>query len=272
MTPLVLKVGGELIESPKDRQAMGAAIARLSSERPMVVVHGGGRAIDVELDRRGIAPKKIDGLRVTDAETLETVVSVLAGAANTALVAACVAAGVPAVGLTGVDAGLGPSTRASAHRTAAGDVADLGLVGDPAEVDPALLNALLSRGFVPVIASIGFDAAAGGQLLNVNADVMACRIAAALPGCDVAIAGTTAGVFDASGKTIAALDEDAIEQAITSGTATAGMIAKLSACRQALAEGVSSVRIIDGRALAAGAGVADAPGTSLVLAAGIHQR
>jgi acetylglutamate kinase len=272
VTPLVLKLGGELIESAKDRQAMATAIARLAAQRTLVVVHGGGKAIDVELDRRGIAPKKIDGLRVTDAETLETVVNVLAGSANTALVAACVAAGVPAVGLTGIDAALAPSTRTSAHRTAAGDIADLGLVGDPAKVNADLLNVLLAKRFVPVIASVGFDATAGAQLLNVNADVMACRIAAALPGCDLAIAGTTAGVFDASGKTIAALDEDAIGHAITSGTATAGMIAKLSACRQALVDGVATVRIIDGRALGAGADVAGAPGTSLVLSASLQQR
>src|SRR5262249_54641090 len=158
---------------------MAAAIGRFAAERPVVVIHGGGKAIDVELNRRGIAPKKIDGLRVTDADTLETVVSVLAGSANTALVAACVAAGGPGVGLTGVDAGLGPSTRTSVHRTISGELADLGLVGDPAKVKADLLNALLAKGFVPVIASIGFNAAAGAQLLNVNADVMACRIAAA---------------------------------------------------------------------------------------------
>src|SRR5262249_50775808 len=134
------------------------------------------------------------------------------------------------------------------------------------------LNVLLSRRFVPVVASIGFDAANGAQLLNVNADVMACRIAAALPGCDLAIAGTTAGVFDDSGRTIPALDEDAIGLAISSGTATAGMIAKLSACRQALVDGVASVRILDGRALGKGADVASAPGTTLQLAAAHQQR
>jgi acetylglutamate kinase len=111
VTPLVLKLGGELLESARDRGAMADAIGRLAAERPLVVVHGGGRAIDVELARRAIVPKKIDGLRVTDADTLEVAVSVLAGSANTALVAACVARGVAAVGLTGVDAGTSPSSR-----------------------------------------------------------------------------------------------------------------------------------------------------------------
>jgi acetylglutamate kinase len=270
VTPLVLKLGGELIDTADDRRAMADTIARLSAERPLVVVHGGGKAIDVELKRRAIAPKKIDGLRVTDAETLDTVVAVLAGSANTALVAACVSAGVSAVGLTGVDAGTCPSARSAAHVTAAGDIADLGFVGDPTVVNAALLDALLSHHCVPVMASIGFDAeSAEPQLLNVNADVMACRVAAALKGADLVIAGTTAGVFDAGGTTIALLDEDGIDAAISTGTATAGMIAKLSACRQALVDGVASVRIIDGRALSAGTAPSQAPGTTLVVSTSV---
>ncbi len=271
MTPLVLKLGGELIESATDRGAMADAIGRLAAERPLVVVHGGGRAIDVELTRRAIAPKKIDGLRVTDADTLEVVVSVLAGSANTALVAACVAAGVAAVGLTGVDAGTSPSTR-SAHRAASGETVDLGFVGDPTTVNAALVDALLAQRFVPVVASIGFDSeSAAPQLLNVNADVMACRLAAAIRGCELVIAGTTPGVFDADGAPVPLLDDDGIDAALTSGTATAGMIAKLSACRQALADGVASIRIIDGRALAAGEALSRTPGTTLLAIAAVRQ-
>jgi acetylglutamate kinase len=272
VTPLVLKLGGELIETAVDRRAMADAIARLAASRPIVVVHGGGRAIDAELARRAIAPTKIEGLRLTDADTLDTVVSVLAGSANTALVAACVSAGVAAVGLTGVDAGTCPSVRSAAHRTAAGTVVDLGWVGDPTVVNAALVEVLLAQRFVPVMASIGFDAeSAEPQLLNINADVMACRLAAALPGCDLVIAGTTPGVFDATGAPLLALDEDGITEAISSGTATAGMIAKLSAARQALADGVSSVRLVDGRALAAGEPIEQVPGTTLLVAPRVHQ-
>jgi acetylglutamate kinase len=273
VTPLVLKIGGELLETASDRRAMADAIGRLASDRPLVVVHGGGKAIDVELGRRAIAPRKIDGLRVTDADTLDAVVSVLAGSANTALVAACVSAGVAAVGLTGVDGGTCPSARSATHRTASGAIVDLGFVGDPSVVNIALVESLLSQRFVPIMASIGFDAdSADLQLLNVNADVMACRLAAALRGCELVIAGTTAGVFDEAGTTIAVLDDDGIETAIASGTATAGMIAKLSACRQALADGVANVRIVDGRALAAGAAPDAAPGTTLLAAATTHGR
>jgi len=271
MTPLVLKLGGELLESAKDRGAIADVIGRLAAERPLVVVHGGGRAIDVELARRAIAPKKIDGLRVTDADTLEVVVSVLGGSTNTALVAACVARGVAAVGLTGVDAGTSPSTRSAAHRTASGTMADLGFVGNPTTVNAALVDALLAQRFVPVVASIGFDSgSAEPQLLNVNADVMACRLAAALRDCELVIAGTTPGVLDADGAPIPVLDEDGIDAVLKSGTATAGMIAKLSACRQALVEGVANIRIIDGRALASGEALSRAPGTTLLVAAAVR--
>jgi acetylglutamate kinase len=100
-------------------------------------------------------------------------------------------------------------------------------------------------------------------LLNVNADVMACRIAAALPSSDLVIAGTTPGVLDASGESIAELDSDAIAQVIADGTATAGMIAKLSAARAALAGGVASIRLVDGRGLRSLADVEAAAGTTL---------
>jgi acetylglutamate kinase len=268
--PLVLKLGGELLETPGARARIGALIAALAAHRPVVIVHGGGRAIDAELDRRALAPKKVDGLRITDGPTLDVVVSVLAGTANTELVAACVAAGVPAVGLTGVDAGFGRAARVNAHRATSGAVVDLGFVGDPKEADPSLIELLLVHGYVPIIASLGIeDGSAGGgasrgaAILNVNADVMACRIAVALAGSELVIAGGTAGVLDSAGESIAMLDAAGIDEVISSGTATAGMVAKLSAVRAALLEGVGSVRVIDGRALDGTNGVDDAPGTLL---------
>jgi acetylglutamate kinase len=149
---------------------------------------------------------------------------------------------------------------------------DLGFVGNPATVNAALVEALLAQRFVPVVASIGFDSAsAEPQLLNVNADVMACRLAAALRDCELVIAGTTPGVLDADGAPVLLLDEDGIDAAVASGTATAGMIAKLSACRQALIDGVASIRIIDGRVLASGEALSRTPGTTLLVAAAVRQ-
>ena len=273
--PLVLKLGGELLESPADRARIAAMVAGLSAQRAVVLVHGGGRAVDAELDRRGIAPKKVDGLRVTDRATLDAVVAVLAGMANTEFVAALVGEDIPAIGLTGVDAGLGRANRSTAHRTASGAIVDLGFVGDPAEIDVSLLELLLVHGYVPVIASLALESSATGltadaapALLNVNADVMACRIAAALNGAELVIAGATAGVLDADGVSIPSLDAAGIDAAIESGTATAGMIAKLSACRAALLEGVTMIRIVDGRMLGPADGIDGAPGTTLSLQSG----
>jgi acetylglutamate kinase len=253
---------------------MAACVKAAVSARGVVIVHGGGRAIDAELARRGLGARKVDGLRITDAATLEAVVSVLAGSANTDLVAALVGEGIQAVGLTGVDAAIGRAVRSSAHRTADGALVDLGFVGDPIESDASLVRLLVGHRYVPVIASIGLDrdAEAGtAQIVNVNADVMACRLAAAFGNCDLVIAGATPGVFDGRGVSIGQLDTDGINDLIAAGTATAGMIAKLSACRTALLNGVSSVRIVDGRGLDGSHGVTEAPGTSLTLATKAQQ-
>jgi len=173
---------------------------------------------------------------------------------------------VSAVGLTGVDAGFCRADRASAHVTSTGETADLGLVGDPAAPDAALIELLLSRGHVPVVASLGIERAAAGaaqSVLNVNADVMACRIAAALSGSELVIAGGTAGVLDGAGTTIASLDLADIDRLIADGTATAGMIAKLTACRDALTGGVARARIVSGRAFGDATSLDDLPGTTL---------
>ena len=146
----VLKLGGELFEAVAVREHIASAIVSSflpslpsSASAPrnaLVVVHGGGKAIDAELARRGIQPTKVDGLRITDADTLDAVIAVLAGSANTSLVAALVARGVKAVGLTGVDAGCGRATIAPPLRAISGEIVDLGLVGDPTEADPALFR------------------------------------------------------------------------------------------------------------------------------------
>jgi acetylglutamate kinase len=263
MRTLVLKLGGELLESATDRSRIAAFAAGVVRERPLVLVHGGGRAVDAELARRAITPRKVDGLRITDAETLDAVVAVLAGSANTDLVAALVASGVSGVGLTGVDAGLGRAVRTNAYTSTSGAIVDLGRVGDPVDAQPDLIELLVTHRYVPVVASLGIDAE-GGAVLNVNADVMACRIASALGRCDLVIAGGTPGVLDARGDSIDRLDPDGIDRLIAGGTATAGMVAKLASCQAALAAGVASIRLVDGRTLDGTHGIEMAPGTTLV--------
>jgi len=240
----VLKLGGELLEDAPARRIASSAIAGLAQDGAVVVVHGGGRAIDADLRSRGKSPRLVDGLRVTDEDTLATVVGVLAGQINTSLVAALTASGVRAVGLTGADAGTALCSRAPALQATSGASVDLGLVGLP-QSGGRLLDDLLSLEYVPVLASIGVTR--DGELLNVNADVMAAHVARVVRANRLIIAGSTPGVFDESGATCPVLDMAAATAMVATGTARDGMIAKLGACLDALAGGVQHVRIIDGR-------------------------
>lgn len=244
--PLVLKLGGELLEDAARLATIVSAVANIVGGAPLIVVHGGGKEIDAALKTAGIDKRQVDGLRITDEPTLDVVVSVLAGRVNTRLVAALGAAGVAAVGLTGADAGCGLADVAPPHQAVDGGVVDLGRVGIPsAASDIRLLTMLAGNGFVPVVASIGTDRKGG--LLNVNADTFAGHLAARSGARRLVIAGATAGVLDEDGSTLPALDPAAIARMIAAGGATAGMIAKLRACEQALAAGVDDVLIVDGR-------------------------
>jgi acetylglutamate kinase len=247
--PVVLKLGGELIETPQRVEAVGGVIAGLQGGDPLIVVHGGGRDIDAALARAGIAKQQIDGLRITDETTLDVVVSVLAGLVNTRLVAAVVIAGGDGVGLTGADAGLGRVERAAPHAAANGSRVDLGRVGTPVDDrPPRLLLELCRRGYIPIVASIGMSRS--GELYNVNADTFAAHLAGVLGADRLVIAGGTAGVLDTQGDTIATLDLVEIRRLVAAGTATSGMITKLSACGDALSHGVREILIVDGRDLA----------------------
>lgn len=245
----VLKLGGELLEQQDDLTRIAKGIAALARRTALVVVHGGGREIDAALATAGIPKQQVDGLRVTDAKTLDVVVAVLAGAINTRLVAALRKAGALPVGLTGADASVATMKRSAPMTSTAGARVDLGLVGSPvSNGSPQLLTDLLARGYVPVIACIG--ATRDGQLLNVNADTLAAHLAAALGARRLVIAGGTSGVLDEAGQTIARLDSRHAARMIKAGTANKGMVAKLEACRAALRHGVEDVLIANGREVA----------------------
>lgn len=241
----VLKLGGELLDDAQAVRAAAAAIVRLAGREPLVVVHGGGRAIDAELRSRGLTPRFADGLRITDTATLDSVIAVLAGRTNTALVAAIGALGGRAVGLTGADGNIGLALKAAPLATISGERVDLGLVGEPADGDVTLITDLLRLGYIPVVASIGV--AADGALLNVNADTFAAHLAAAFGARRLIVAGTTAGVLDGGGDTIPELTDSDLTELTASGRAHSGMVAKLTACRQALTRGVAEVSIVAGR-------------------------
>jgi acetylglutamate kinase len=243
---IVIKLGGELLDEPSRLRTIVAAVAAIAGPMPLVIVHGGGKEIDAALRTAGIEKRQVDGLRVTDQHTLDVVVSVLAGTINTRLVAALTTAGVPAVGLTGADAGCGLADPAPPHKTVDGRAIDLGRVGVPSDTaDPRVVSTLCAAGFVPVIACIGLGDQ--GALFNVNADTFAGHLAARLAARRLVIAGTTPGVLDDHGQTLTVLDPAGVERLITGGTATAGMIAKLRACELALSRGVGEVVIVDGR-------------------------
>jgi len=243
---LVLKLGGELLEQPQDLDRVAGAIARLAKRSSLLVVHGGGKEIDAALATAGIPKQQVDGLRVTDAPTLDVVVAVLAGAINTRLVAAVRRAGGKPVGLTGADANVATVKRAAPIVSVAGASVDQGLVGAPIRNGaPQLLTDLLSRGYIPIVACIG--ATRSGQLLNVNADTLASHLASARGAKRLVIAGGTSGVLDAEGKTIAKLTRRDAAQLVKKGTANKGMVAKLQACRAALQQGVGDVVIAGGR-------------------------
>ena len=241
----LLKFGGELLEQP-ERLASLARVLADAARTPLVVVHGGGREIDQALSRIGVPKRQVDGLRVTDAQTMGVVVEVLAGAVNTRLVAAITAAGGRAVGLTGADAGLAIVEKAAPHVGLDGQAVDLGLVGEPIDAGaPALLHDLVAAGYLPVVCSIGVDR--DGTLFNVNADTLAGHLAGRLRARRLVIAGATPGVLDARGRTVACLDRAGAESMVRSGVASAGMIAKLRASMAALAAGVKEVVLVDGR-------------------------
>ena len=244
--PVVLKLGGELIDTSEGLDRIATLIAQAAAQRPVVVIHGGGREIDSELARAGLDKRVVDGLRITDQATLDVVVGVLAGRVNTRLVAAVTRAGAPAVGLTGADDRIGLCRRASPYRALDGNTADLGLVGQPLPTEaPRLLDRLRRAGYTPIVACIGVTQ--DGQLLNVNADMLAAQLAVNLEVNQLIILGATAGVLDSNGQSLIRLDDADVEQLVASGDITAGMVAKLDACRLASRSGVNSVIIADGR-------------------------
>jgi acetylglutamate kinase len=263
----VLKLGGELLEEPPDLSRVARGIAALAARTSLVVVHGGGKEIDAALATAGIARRQVDGLRITDEATLDVVVAVLAGSINTRLVAAARRAGARAVGLTGADAAVAVVRRAPPVTSVAGPRVDLGLVGLPSGSDtPELLLDLMAGGYVPVVACIG--ATRTGRLLNVNADTLASHLAAIVGASRLVIAGGTPGVLDEAGQTIPRLTPHEAARLVRAGTANKGMVAKLNACRGAIAGGVGDVIIANGREVryeALGSGGAAPPGCTQVM-------
>lgn len=247
-TTRVVKVGGRAQGDPALAGAIAAAVAAGDA---VCVVHGGGDEVSQLQRRLGMEPKFSGGRRVTSTEDLEVVRMVLSGATNKRLVAQLVSVGVRAVGISGEDAAL--------FRARATDPERMGRVGGTVNVDPSVIEHLLTGGYVPVVSPLARDAEdAGGAGLNVNGDDAAAALAAALGADDLVLVADVPGVLDGD-RVIASLDADAAAELVRRGIATGGMAAKLDAAGQALRGGVLSVRI------AGVAGISDlAAGTRLV--------
>ncbi len=228
--PAVIKIGGRALDSPGAWRALAAEIASLKGGR--VLVHGGGADVSEWCRRLGIEPRFHRGLRVTDAGTLEVATAVLAGLANKRLVAELRAADVDAIGLAALDGGV---VSAVSHP----ESATLGAVGAVESVAPALLQALLERGSVPVLASIG---ARGGRLLNLNADDLAAAIAPAVRAHALVLLSDTPGLR-LGGAIVPALDREGLLAALDHDDVRDGMGPKLRAVLAAIEAGVPRAHI-----------------------------
>ena len=232
---VVVKIGGGTITS--QHTILRDIVLLKNLGVTPVLVHGGGNEISAWLQRLGKETKFVNGLRVTDEETMEIVKMVLVGKVNTSLVAGLTALNGKAVGLSGLDGALIQARQNT-------DQGDLGLVGDVVKINLTPLKAMIDEGFVPVIAPIGVGPK--GVTLNINADTAAGYIAAALSAEKILFLTDVPGVMDKEGTLYSKLTMEEAERLIASGVISGGMIPKLDACFIAL-ETVQRAHIIDGR-------------------------
>jgi acetylglutamate kinase len=231
---IVIKVGGNAMEQRLQETLLDVVLLRYVGMNP-VLVHGGGVEISALSERLGLKPEFRNGLRVTDEKTMEVVKMVLTGKINPDLVATINRLGGQAVGMSGED---GPSIIAEAHDP------ELGFVGRVTQVNPEPIEALIGRGYIPVIASIGLGY--DGHAYNINADWVAAELAVVLKAAKLILLTDVPGVLGKDGSVLSVLTRAAAEAMIESQEATGGMIPKLQACLRAL-DGVPFAHVIDGR-------------------------
>jgi len=234
---IVVKIGGAALEDKSTLQKCAQAIVELARDGHRVaVVHGGGTALTRTLKLLGKQSDFVNGLRITDAETRDVALMVLAGIVNKSLVAAIVAAGNPAIGLCGGD---GMSFRARKKQTQG---YDLGFVGEICSVEPRWLEAIWGEGGIPVVSSLALGS--DGEYYNINADQMAAACAVACHADTLIFLTDVPGVKDAEGAVIPWLSTKEAESLAAESVIGGGMLPKLEACSQALHRGVGRVRIL----------------------------
>jgi acetylglutamate kinase len=231
---VVIKVGGNAIEQARDETLLDVVLLRYVGMQP-VLVHGGGPEISAMSARLGLKPEFKNGLRVTDEKTMEVVKMVLTGKVSPDLVATIHRLGGQAVGMSGED---GPTIIAEALDKS------MGFVGRVTQVNKEPITALLGRGYIPVIASIGLGY--DGNAYNINADTVAAEIAVALKAAKVILLTDVPGVLGADGQVVPLLSREDARKRIDDGEVTGGMIPKVEACIRAL-DSVPYAHIVDGR-------------------------
>ncbi|MFA6954236.1 MAG: acetylglutamate kinase [Thermoanaerobaculia bacterium] len=233
----VVKLGGSLLENATLRARALAAIAGASeSGERLVVVHGGGKRIDATLAQLGIPKRTHAGLRITDDATLDVVVSVLGGTVNKLLVAELTVLGVPSAGISGPDAA---TLEAEPHPPI--DGVELGHVGRVTSSNTTLIEAIASRGLLPVVASVALGPEA--TMLNVNADSAAAAIAVALGAKRLLFLTDVPGLLDDKGQVIETISADCAEQLLAHRVVSGGIVPKLRSCLEAIHGGVGEVVI-----------------------------
>jgi acetylglutamate kinase len=249
-TTIVVKYGGHAMGDEKIANEFAQDIVLLKQVgiNP-IVVHGGGPQINAMLKRLDIRSSFVDGLRVTDKDTVEAVEMVLSGTVNKGLVAAIARAGGKAIGISGKDAGLVTVKRVVRERanpeTGTTETIDLGFVGEPWKVDRTILDLLAKSEFIPVVAPVclGED----GQTYNVNADTVAGAVGGAVGARRLLLLTDVAGVLDADKVLIPSMTQADAHRLIADGTISGGMIPKVETCLYAVEQGVEAAVILDGR-------------------------
>lgn len=255
---ILIKVGGTLLDGTESRREIAEQIAAITAAHELVVVHGGGKQLTRHLEERGIQSRFVNGLRVSDANIIEAAVRVIAGSVNKQFVSSLRAAGVSALGLSGVDAALTIVRQMNP---------DLEFVGAPVRSNGELLHLLNNAGYLPVVACLAGDE--HGRIYNVNADQMAVSCAVAYRAEKLIFLTDVPGVKNAEGKVLAQIAPEEIGQLIRTRVAHGGMQAKLEAGVAALAQGVEEVVIAPGQAVDVCARIlaGEALGTRLLLSA-----
>lgn len=247
---IVIKYGGNAMVEERLKLAFAhdVVLMKLVGMNP-VVVHGGGPQISELLAKLNIETRFVDGLRVTDADTMDVVEMVLGGLVNKEIVSLINAAGGRAAGVTGKDGNLITARKLTLTRESptlkAPEIIDIGHVGEVAHIDSRVLDTLINDNFIPVIAPIGVGE--DGASYNINADFVAGAIAAHLNAEKLILLTNTAGIVGSDGSTLTTPSRSEIEELIANGTIEGGMLPKVRCALEAMAGGVTHAQIIDGR-------------------------